>query len=331
MSQYPSFNPDLSFIKEGFKGNTIIDQQYVYDNKIARIPFEQLAKWLLTRNLQKQEKKLDKYIPEVDTTKKFLNETQDFIVWLGHSTFFIQLDGIRLITDPVLDDISFFLKRRCPLPCQAGDIKNIDYILLSHGHRDHLDISSLCKLYDHNPKAKVLCPLNIGQIVQKHTPYSHIVEAGWWQRFDETALRIEFLPAKHWNRRHLTDFNTTLWGSFGIYGQNTSIYFAGDTALGGHFKQIKETCGTFDFCLMPVGAYKPTYIMEWAHTSPEEAVEAFHHLGGKHFIPMHYGTFDLSDEPAGEPIRILKQMYKNSKIHGKLVIPKIGELVYPAS
>ncbi|MBX7225003.1 MAG: MBL fold metallo-hydrolase [Chitinophagales bacterium] len=331
MAKSTRCNPHLSFIKEGYDGNTIIDGQYVYKNKLEKVPFEHLAKWLLTKNPQKREKKADTYIPEVDKSKKILHEKKDFIMWLGHATFLIQVDGIRIITDPVLDNISFFLKRRCPLPCHIAELKDIDYIILSHGHRDHLDISSLCKLYDHNPNAKVLCPLNIGQIIRKNTPYHNITEAGWWQRYDEEAIRIEFLPAKHWNRRHLTDFNTTLWGSFGIYGSNVSIYFAGDTALGEHFKQIKETCGAFDYCLMPVGAYKPRFIMEWAHTSPEEAVEAFHHLEGKVFIPMHYGTFDLSDEPAGEPIQQLRQMEKAHEIQGKLLIPKLGELVYPAS
>jgi L-ascorbate metabolism protein UlaG (beta-lactamase superfamily) len=103
------------------------------------------------------------------------------------------------------------------------------------------------------------------------------------------------------------------------------IFFAGDTALKGHFEEIRQLFGAPDICMMPVGAYKPAFLMQQSHLNPYEAVEAFHRLGGQTFIPMHYGTFDLSDEPAGEPVRLLQQMAEVGKINGQLVLPAIGQ------
>ena len=122
------------------------------------------------------------------------------------------------------------------------------------------------------------------------------------------------MPAKHWNKRGLTDFNKTLWGSFIIKSNNKTIYFAGDTAVGNHFKEIAEFFPKIDVALMPIGAYKPEFIMKDAHISPWEALEAFNHLQAKLFIPMHYGTYDLSDEPFGEPYRVMQKEKDNYNI-----------------
>jgi L-ascorbate metabolism protein UlaG (beta-lactamase superfamily) len=200
---------------------------------------------------------------------------------------------------------------------------------LSHGHRDHLDIPSLRKILQYNPQTEILCPLGFQKMLVG-IGFKKIQEAAWWQRYDTPGLQIDFLPAKHWNRRHLLDYNITLWGSFAVSDGKQRIYFAGDTGYDKHFKQIQQHYSSFDVCLMPVGAYKPKYIMEWAHTSPEEAVKAFHELNGKIFIPMHYGTFDLSDEPPGEPVKILKKLQHSKELNGELMILDVGEefLIY---
>ena len=129
------------------------------------------------------------------------------------------------------------------------------------------------------------------------------------------------MPVRHWNRRGLLDFNKTLWGSFIIRHNGTNIYFAGDTSMGDHFYETANMFPEIDYCLLPVGAYKPENIMQDAHLSPQEAYEAFKILGGKRFIPMHFGTYDLGDEPLGEPQRILETYAdKNTKIL------KVGEV-----
>jgi L-ascorbate metabolism protein UlaG (beta-lactamase superfamily) len=296
----------------------------VYGNKKDKLPMENLIRWMATPNPQRSEKKKDSFTPEVIHDNSFLSSAEDKIVWMGHSSFYIQLNGVKLLTDPVFYDITPFLKRKHPLPCSIGHFKNIDYILLSHGHRDHLDVSTLKKLSQQNPSVSVLCPLRFKKMLQS-IGFKHIQEAAWWQRYNVNEIDITFLPAKHWNRRLLTDYNTTLWGSFAIQTKDSSIYFAGDTGTGDHFKEIHKHFPAFNVCLMPVGAYKPKYVMEWAHTSPEDAVDAFNTLHGNTFVPMHYGTFDLSDEPASEPVKILKELKKEKKIKGDLEILKVGE------
>jgi len=132
---------------------------------------------------------------------------------------------------------------------------------------------------------------------------------------------VFFMPAKHWNRRGLTDFNKNLWGSFVIRSGDKSLFFAGDTSYGEHFKEIGEFFPNIKYCLMPIGAYKPEYLMKESHLSPTEALKAFKDLGGETFIPMHYATFDLANEPLGEPVRIIKRERQNLDIR----ILDIGE------
>lgn len=318
------FNADLKFIRNDIKGNLVIDNEFVFNVKKDKLPFQNLAKWMLTPNPQRAEKKRDTFTPTVISNSSFIENLTNKIVWLGHSSFYIQLNNKHILTDPVFYDLTPFLKRKHKMPCHISTFTNIDYILLSHGHRDHLDEPTLKKLAKQNPNCEVLCPLGFDKILRK-LGFTKIQEAAWWQQYNVEDLIVTFLPAKHWNRRFITDYNTTLWGSFAIQTSNKTIYFAGDTGYDKHFKEINNHFPEFDVCLMPVGAYKPKFVMEWAHTSPQESVQGFHELNGKIFVPMHYGTFDLSDEPASEPKRILQQLEKEKAINGTLKVLHVGE------
>lgn len=320
------YNPNLKFIKEGIKGNLFYDNQFVFDKEIERVPYERFWKWMLGKNPQGREKKADKWCPQVIKNNSFVEDKQDKIVWLGHSSFYMQLNGIRILTDPIFYHVlPVRIRRRHKLPCSVATLKNINLILLSHGHRDHLDVPSLKQILKYNPDVEILCPLGFKKMLQK-IGFKKIQEAAWWQQYNFTHLQIDFLPAKHWNRRHLLDFNKTLWGSFAIQYPNKKIYFAGDTAYAPHFKEIQQHYNDFDIALMPIGAYKPKFIMDWAHISPKEAMLASNEMNVKNFIPMHYGTFDLSDEPASEPIEKILKYKKEERLDANLHCLDVGKV-----
>ncbi|MEN8120153.1 MAG: MBL fold metallo-hydrolase [Bacteroidota bacterium] len=309
-------NTNLKTIKKDWKGNTFIDGEFANNGtKDPQItPFD-ILKWKMSKNPQEKEKKEDKFALDVIKNKAFLNSQDDMIVWLGHATFFIRIGGKTLITDPIFYDMPM-IKRMAALPCDVSDLKNIDYILLSHGHRDHFDKKSISALHKNNPNIEALVPLKLNDFFEKEKIANQ--QAGWYQKFEtDKDIEIYFMPAKHWNRRGIMDFNKTLWGSFVIRAHGKTIYFAGDTAYGEHFSEVSEFFENIDYCLMPVGAYKPAYIMKESHVTPHEALKAFGDLKGKTFIPMHYATYDLADEPLGEPVRVLKD--NNSKRNIKIL------------
>ncbi|MBB6612234.1 MBL fold metallo-hydrolase [Pontibacter sp. Tf4] len=318
-------NPKLETIKPGYKGNKLIGDRFANGDEPYEPDFSNVLRWKLSGNPQKAEKKADQYVPHVIHNTDFLHTTDDVIVWLGHASFFVRLQGVTFLIDPVLYDLPM-LPRKVGLPCAPEDLKNIDFLLLSHAHRDHLDLKSIRAICKNNPELKALVPLRAGSLIRnasKHLPYQ---EAGWYQRYDLVPghLELYFAPASHWYRRGLFDMNKVLWGSFVIRTKEQTIYFAGDTGLNGHFEDIAEVFGPMDVCMMPVGAYKPSFMMQKSHLNPHEAVKAYNQLRGGTFIPMHYGTFDLSDEPASEPVRLLEQIAAAGLMNG-LKLPAIGE------
>jgi len=281
-------------------------------------------RWMLSTNPQRKEKKNDPFKVEVLKSNEFLHDQADQIVWLGHACFFIRLHKTTILTDPCLFDLPL-KKRKVPLPVDVNELINIDFILLSHAHRDHLDMKSLAVLIQLNPDVKILTALEIGKVLPKKWR-DKVQEAGWYQVYNNTNdINITFLPAQHWNRRYLTDLDKQLWGSFLIEYKTKKIYFAGDTAIGKHFDLIRRLKGNIDYCILPVGAYKPAYMMKGLHLNPNEAIMAYKYLGGKYFIPMHYGNYSLSDEPPGEPIRLLEKAKVEGKFSGRFMPMVVGE------
>lgn len=320
-------NPDLRTILPEYPGNTFYHGRYKSDEPRVMPSWKNILKWFFSINPQHKEKKRDTFKVKVIENTDIFHQTNDQMVWLGHASFLIKLDGKLLLTDPCLRNLPF-KRRKVGLPFPIETLSNIDYILLSHAHRDHLDLPSLKKLIKQNPGVQILTALDIAKLLPKQWK-PKIQEAGWYQIYNDTAsLKISFLPAQHWNRRFFTDTDRQLWGSFLIQSKDTSIYFAGDTAFGQHFDKIRFLNTKIDHCLLPVGAYMPRYVMKGVHLNPQEAILAFKILGAKNFIPMHYGTYNLSDEPAGEPIRIIKEAQNRSIFSGNFKPLDIGE-TYP--
>jgi L-ascorbate metabolism protein UlaG (beta-lactamase superfamily) len=311
----PKSNKELKTIKENWDGNPLLNngKQYCNLDGASERSFKEVLKWQTSKKPLKILKKGQKSPLDVVCDKAFLDKKIDGFTWLGHASYVIDIEGKRLVIDPVFFDVSI-VKRFTQLPCQANEIVDVDYILLSHNHRDHIDeksIKLLCKL---NPKLEILTSLCTSKQLLKWGIKNQIIEAGWYQEFNlENEFKISYLPAKHWTRRYLTDTNVSLWGSFMIESKSTEscIYFGADSGYGVHFKEIGSLFPNITFAMLGIGAYEPTWFMHTSHTGPGDALKAFKDLNAKTLVPMHYGTFDLSDEPVYYPEQILKELTQN--------------------
>lgn len=320
-------NPQLTTIlpNENWKGNPVDENgRFVNLYHPFESSFGDLIKWQTSKNPQAEEKKSETRYLTVDFDSTVFHGQDDYLIWLGHATYLMRIQGTVFLTDPLLID-NTFLKRESPLPFPLGKMPKLDFLLLSHNHRDHCDENSLKYLSKAHPNMKILTGLGLESVIKKWTNGHTIQEAGWYQQYSllDSGITITYVPSRHWSKRWLSDDNKSLWGGFFIQNGDQSIYFMGDSGKGEHFADIKNTLGTPDYCLMGVGAYKPEWFMHQAHISPKDAIDAFNALEGKYFIPMHFGTFNLSDEPRMEPWDLLLE--NKGTIKGNLVEPVIGK------
>ncbi|MEZ4900701.1 MAG: MBL fold metallo-hydrolase [Spirosomataceae bacterium] len=329
ISDYRS-NPDLKIVRADWKGNPINPQGRFLNENVESLPgFLDLWRWQTETNPQKTEKKIDTFRLEVNKNNDFLNSTEDCVVWLGHATFFIRLNGINILTDPVIESPSFLIKRYSDLPVPVSDLKEIDYIIVSHDHRDHCDEKSLKIVASQNPNATYLTGLGLDKLLGEWTKSKQVQAAGWYQVYqtDSSKIEIIYLPARHWGRRFLNDTNKNLWGAYLIRANEKSIYFGSDSGYGTHYQDFAKYFEGVDIALLGIGAYKPEWFMVASHASPKDALKAAHEMKAKRFIPMHYGTFDLSDEPLGDPYRELQKLQQAPQNNTLIVLAGIGEVI----
>lgn len=323
-------NPELLTIAphEDWKGNPLDEKgRFINLYHPFESGFKDFFKWQLSKNPYKEEKKNEEIYLKVKFEKNLLSNGEDYLIWLGHSSYLIKINGVVFITDPIIFD-NTFLKRKIEFPIAPENLPAIDFILLSHNHRDHLDANSLKFLREKNKDLKILTGLGISDIIKGWFEGNEIQEAGWYQQYSlvKSDLKITYVPSRHWSRRWLWDDNKSLWGGFFIQSTDFTIYFMGDSGYGPHFKDIMATFGPPDYCLMGIGAFRPEWFMHQAHISPEDAIKAFNEMSGKYFIPMHFGTFDLSDEPLMQPLDILLE--NENRLNGKLIIPTLGQNLF---
>jgi len=321
-------NPVLPTIKPGWKG-TPLDENGLFINHEYpwKLDYGQVLRYLLHRNPQQAIKRQDTWRIPVLKDDRWLTDTADKIVWLGHASFFIQLSGIRMLIDPIYGKLPVG-KRYSAMPVAPDKLLNIHYILVSHAHYDHCDKNSIKLLTLNNPGAQLLTGLKLDGLINKWTD-NKIQTAGWYQQYQlESGLKITFLPSRHWANRSLFNVNTTLWGAFMIEKDGKRIYYGGDSGKGTHFNDVGELFQNINIALIGAGAYAPAWFMEPMHQNPYDAVKAFHATQAKTFIPFHYGTFDLSDEPLGEPEQILNKLNAEGKIENVLKVLKLGEVFH---
>ena len=271
-----------------------------------------VLKWSVWDRIRgKKPDKKDSYdFPVFENNGKYLrtNTTETTVTWIGHTSFLIQLDGVNILLDPVFSDRSSPVqwagpKRYVKPGLRFEDLPEIDLVIISHDHYDHLDKNTIEQLGN---KPFYLIPLGVGDFF-RGMKIDQFEEKDWGDSLTFNKLEIICTPAQHFSGRRGYDKDRTLWASWVIKGKSVTIYFGGDSGYFPGFVEIGEQYGPFDMAILPIGAYLPRWFMSPMHMDPADAVQAYIDLKADIFIPSHWGTFDLADEPLDEPPQKLRE------------------------
>jgi N-acyl-phosphatidylethanolamine-hydrolysing phospholipase D len=232
------------------------------------------------------------------------------LTWVGHATLLVQMEHVTFLTDPIWSNrpspVPLLGPRRfVPPGLLMKDMPPIDFVVISHNHYDHLDLSTLRTLAERDPATIFYVPLGNGELLRDNG-VANVTELDWGETAIYKGATIHCLPSQHWSKRTLSDTHQALWSSWAITGSARRFYFAGDSGYFNGFEAIGERLGPFDLAALPIGAYAPRAMMSESHMNPEEAVRAAVDLRARRAVAMHFGTFDLSDEPLAEPPRRFK-------------------------
>jgi len=233
------------------------------------------------------------------------NKNTNFAIWIGHSTFLINLNGVYILTDPIFSDRASPLKNIGPKrliepAININEIPKVDIVTISHNHYDHLDIKSLKIIANKFPQAKFLVPVGDKKLLEKNN-IDNIFEFQWWDTMSINDIDITFTPVQHWSARGIFDRNKSLWGGWYFNAHGLNLFHAGDSGYSKDFVDIKNNLGAPDLAFIPIGAYDPEWFMSESHMNPEEAVKVSLDLNAKQSIGMHWGTFTLTSEDTIDP------------------------------
>ncbi len=277
---------------------------------------------------EKAEKKEPAYeLPSIKTNLLDLDTAENVLIWFGHSSYFIQIDGKKILIDPL------FSGSASPLPngrkafkgtqrFSPADMPAIDLLLITHDHWDHLDYKTIMEL---KPKiGQIITGLGVGaHFARWGFPASMITELDWGQGCEPVkGVSIEALPARHFSGRGLKR-NTSLWTSFALKISGSRLYLGGDSGYDTHFKKIGKDFGPFDLAVLENGQYNRHW--KFLHMMPHETLQAARDLRAKALLPVHNSKFNLANHPWDEPLQRINHLNKNSAL--RILTPMIGEKV----
>jgi L-ascorbate metabolism protein UlaG (beta-lactamase superfamily) len=251
------------------------------------------------------------------------------VTFIGHSSFLLQIDGRKVLIDPVFSKRLILLRRQRRPGVRVQELPPIDLVLLTHAHMDHLDLSSLRRVVRVTRSLtgrapEVVVPRGVEDLVER-LGFAHVHRLEWWEETRVQGLKVTMTPCKHWGARMFRDMHRG-YGGYVVEGGGQSVYHSGDTAYFDGFREIGRRLKP-EVALLPIGAYFPdTY--RSVHTSPEEAVRGFVELGAEQMIPMHYGTFRLGREPMDEPVKRLEAEAARLSIKGRVKVLNEGETMH---
>jgi L-ascorbate metabolism protein UlaG (beta-lactamase superfamily) len=253
------------------------------------------------------------------------------VTWLGHSTVLIEIDGVRVITDPVWGPRAspFALvgpKRFQPVPVTLREMPPVDAVIISHDHYDHLDYPTIRALA--KTEVPFVTSLGVGAHLEGWgVQPERIVELDWWESHElPRGVRVTAAPSQHFSGRTFGSRNATLWSSMVLRSQRHAVFFSGDTGLTTEYEDIRARLGPFDLVMLEIGAFHPA----WGdiHLGPENALKAHALLGGAVLLPVHWATFSLAMHAWDQPAEVLLE--SGPKGGARLLMPRLGQAVEPA-
>lgn len=254
------------------------------------------------------------------------------ITWLGHSTLLIEIDGTRILTDPVWSRRASPMqfagpKRFHPPPAPLDALPPLDAVILSHDHYDHLDRATILKLAQSRTDIAIITSLGVGARLERWgIPPERVVELDWWESAEVKTVTVTAAPAQHFSGRGIRDRNTTLWSSFHLRGPRHSFFYGADSGLTPEYSDIARRFGPFDAVALEIGAYHPS----WGdiHLGPDNALAAHNMLGSGALLPIHWATFNLAIHPWSEPAETIYARGMATSV--PLIMPRLGTPTEPS-
>ncbi len=329
---YPTFGGDVSEDRQALyqSSKQFKKDKFVNTKNVPKDPsfsdMLKISKKFFFEKVENGRPKNELKVQKIDSVNIVNYDGEARLIWFGHSAFLLQLDGKNILIDPMFSDVPAphpwlggkrFSKE---LPIAIEKLPKIDAIIISHDHYDHLDYESIKKL-----KSKVeayFVPLGVGVHLEAwDIKSSKITELDWWQETKFKGIELACTPAQHFSGRKFNNGQSTLWASWVIKSNQTSLYFSGDSGYGSHFKQIGEKYGPFDFAMMECGQYNKMW--PDIHMFPEETAQAGVDVQAKTIMPIHWGAFKLALHSWTDPIERVTN--KANEMELDLITPQIGE------
>ncbi len=318
----------------GKKSDHFDGEKFFIKGKPLTTTFFDFLKWRMNSAAKPWPKSVQNQFDDVPPGQVHQNELR--VSFVGHATFLIQIGGFNILTDPVWSDraspLSWIGPKRVHAPgIRFENLPKINLILVSHNHYDHLDLKTISRIYNRD-RPKIIAPLGNDRIIQNFDRNIKVSTYDWGEGVTiNDAMQIYLEPVQHWSARGIFDRNQALWGAFVMKTHIGNIVFLGDCGYGdgSFFKQMKEKYASFRLALIPIGAFKPEALMQYAHMGPKEAINAFKDLGAFYGVPMHHSTFPLADDWYSEALDLFhEECFKRNLNTASFKSLKIGEHWY---